>query len=177
MPLTAIAFDFGHTLMDEQRDADIPFATMPVHLMPGVREALAQITLPAAVWANTRVAREADVRAWLERAGIAASFRWVITSVDAGARKPAPEFFRYALTRCGLDAGDVLFVGNQLNTDIAGARAFGIRSVWLSGAAYRSPDDRPTDAQPSYTIEALHDLPALVSKLRESSHEGHEEKN
>jgi putative hydrolase of the HAD superfamily len=89
----------------------------------------------------------------------------VITSVDAAARKPAPEFFHYALARCGLAKDDVLFVGNQLNTDIAGAEAFGIRTAWLSGSAYRSRDDAPCDAHPTYTIRTLADLPALMRRL------------
>src|SRR5207249_1202318 len=93
-------------------------------------------------------------------------FQWVITSVDAGVRKPAPQFFQYALARCGLAKDDVLFVGNQLNTDIAGAEAFGIPTVWLSGPAYRSHDDAPCNACPTYTIPALDDLPALVQRLR-----------
>src|SRR5215470_1209967 len=120
MPLKAIAFDWGHTLMDERWDAHLPLETRPVHLMPGVTDVLPQLTLPLAIWANTRVARESAVRDWLDRAGLGPLFRWVITSVDAGARKPAPDFFRYALARCGLAKDEVLFVGNQQNTDIAG---------------------------------------------------------
>jgi FMN phosphatase YigB (HAD superfamily) len=62
----------------------------------------------------------------------------------------------------------VLFVGNQLNTDIAGAEAFGIRTVWLSGPAYRSDDDAPCDASPTYTIRTLDDLPALLRRVHAS---------
>jgi FMN phosphatase YigB (HAD superfamily) len=94
--------------MDERRDDDLPFDVRPVHLMPGVSEVLPQIDLPLALWTNTRVATETDARGWLERAELDALFRWVITSVDAGARKPAPRFFEYALTRCGLAREDVL---------------------------------------------------------------------
>jgi HAD superfamily hydrolase (TIGR01493 family) len=166
MPLKAIAFDWGHTLMDERRDAEISLDTRPIHLMPGVVETLDQLDLPLALWANTRVAVEADAREWLERAGIARFFRWVITSVDAGARKPAPGFFEFALTRCGLAPDDVLFVGNQLNADVAGGESFGIRTVWFSGAEYRSADDRPVDCTPSYTIATLSELPALLRELR-----------
>ena len=166
--MKAVAFDLGHTLMDELRDLHVPIEARPVHLMPGVSEALRKFSLPLAVWANTRVARAADVRAWLDRAGLPV-FRWVITSTDAGARKPSPDFFRYALEHCGLTTEDVLFVGNQLNTDVAGAEAFGIRTVWLSGRAYRSPDDVACDARPTYTIETLHDLPALVRQLEDRS--------
>jgi putative hydrolase of the HAD superfamily len=93
-------------------------------------------------------------------------FRWVMTSFDAGARKPAPQFFEYALGQCGLGREDVLFVGNQLNTDVAGGQAFGIPTVWLSGPEYHSADDRPCDASPAYTIRTLHDLPILLQRLQ-----------
>jgi FMN phosphatase YigB (HAD superfamily) len=163
--LVAIAFDLGHTLMDERRDAHVPIGTRPVHLMAGVVEVLDRVELPIGVWANTSVAAEADVRGWLRRARIDRRVRWVVTSVDAGARKPAPEFFRYALAKCGLDATEVLFVGNQLNTDIAGAERAGIRTVWLSGSEYRSDDDGPTDARPTYAIETLRELPRLLRQI------------
>jgi putative hydrolase of the HAD superfamily len=164
--LRALAFDLGHTLMDERQDQHLPMPVRPVHLMPGVSEVVPRLALPLAVWANTRVAAEAEVRGWLGRAGLGPLFQWVITSVDAGVRKPATEFFQYALARCGLGKDDVLFVGNQLNTDITGAEAFGIRTVWLSGPAYRSQDDAPCNAHPTYTVSTLHDLPALVQRLR-----------
>jgi FMN phosphatase YigB (HAD superfamily) len=167
MPLKAVAFDWGHTVMDECRHADIPLDLRPVHLMPGVAEVLPQIALPMALWANTRVAAETEMREWLERAGLGALFRWVITSVDAGARKPAPQFFQYALARCGLAREDVLFVGNQLNTDVMGAEAFGIATVWLSSPLYRSADDAPCKATPTHTIHTLNDLPALLRRLHE----------
>jgi FMN phosphatase YigB (HAD superfamily) len=165
MPLKAVAFDWGHTLMDERRDAQVPLDARPVHLMPGVADVLPQLALPLAVWANTRVVGEAAVRDWLDRARLG-PFHWVITSVEAGARKPAPEFFQYALGRCRLAKDDVLFVGNQLNSDITGGEAFGIRTVWLSGPAYRSLDDAPCSASPTHTIETLYSLPALVQRLQ-----------
>jgi HAD superfamily hydrolase (TIGR01493 family) len=165
MPLKAVAFDWGHTLMDERRDEHVPLHARSVHLMPGVADVLPQLALPLAVWANTRVVGEAAVRDWLDRARLG-PFQWVITSVEAGARKPAPEFFQYALERCGLSKDDVLFVGNQLNSDITGGEAFGIRTVWLCGPAYRSLDDAPCSASPTHTIETLYSLPALVQTLQ-----------
>ena len=167
MTLRLIAFDWGHTVMDERRDADVPVETRPIHMMPGVAETLPQIDLPLALWANTRIAREADARTWLRRAGLEHHFRWVITSVDAGARKPARAFFEYALARCEVAAGEVLFVGNQLNADVAGGEAFGIRTVWLSGSDYRSEDDRPVDVTPTYAIATLTEFPALLRRIRE----------
>jgi putative hydrolase of the HAD superfamily len=166
MTVKVVAFDLGHTLMDERRDQHLPIGARPVHLMPGVADVLPRMALPLAVWANTRVAGEADVRGWLDRAGLGPLFHWVITSVDAGVRKPAQEFFQYALARGGFTKDDVLFVGNQLNTDIAGAEAYGIRTVWLSAPSYRSIDDVSCDARPTYTIRTLHQLPALLQRLQ-----------
>jgi beta-phosphoglucomutase-like phosphatase (HAD superfamily) len=80
----AVAFDFGHTLVCEQLADD------QVHPMPGVRTVLPQINLPMAVWANTRLMAEAELRQKLQAAQLEQYFSSVITSVDAGFRKPAP---------------------------------------------------------------------------------------
>ena len=162
-----LAFDFGHTLVDEQKDSATPIESRSIHLMPGVLEVLPHIPVALAVWANTRTATEADLRNFLARAGIATFFTWVVTSVEAGFRKPAPEFFDFALAKCGCAREEVLFVGNQLNTDIWGARNYGISTVWLSGSAYRSLDDTMTlhEVQPTYIIETLGQLPTLLQSL------------
>jgi FMN phosphatase YigB (HAD superfamily) len=120
------------------------------------------------IWANTRRVRERGVREWLKRAGINHHFAWVITSVDAGCRKPNREFFDYALRKSGLEKESVLFVGNQLNTDIKGALEYGLKHVWLSGKLYRSADETMTarEMQPMYIIPSLWELPDLLDKLR-----------
>ena len=167
MAIRAVAFDFGHTLVDEQKDAAIPLGSRPIHLMPGVSEVLPYLPIPLAVWANTRTATGTDLQRFLDRAGVGRYFAWVVTSVDAGFRKPAPQFFEFALRKCGLAQDEVLFVGNQLNSDIAGGQAYGIRTVWLSGSAYRSADETLSlqEVQPTYTILTLHELPCLLENL------------
>jgi FMN phosphatase YigB (HAD superfamily) len=156
--LKAIAFDFGHTVMDEVTCRE---------LMPGAYEAITSIPLPKAVWANTREASAADVREMLARMDVARYIEWVVTSFDIGHRKPAPEFFAAALATCAVKGSDILYIGNQMNTDILGANRARIACVYLSGTAYRSLDDRPTPgAKPTYTIETLFELPALIGSLR-----------
>lgn len=163
MPLKLVAFDVGHTLIDEGIDAAT--FTPPVRPMEGVREALQQIQLPMAAWSNTRTAREADVRRLLAAADIGMFFTWVVTSVDAGSRKPDPDFFRFALRNCGVSESEVLFVGNQLSTDVCGGVSCGIRTVWISGEAHRSPDDSGADLSPDFVIESMLELPDLISNL------------
>src|SRR5260370_3517353 len=139
--IKAVFFDLGHTIMDELANTTIPLESHPIKLMPGVLEALAQISVPVGIWTNTKTAREADVRRWLWRAGIERYFTWVVTSVDAGFRKPNTQFVDYALGKCQLSGDQVIFIGNQLNTDIQGAVEYGIRCVWLSDERYRSLDE------------------------------------
>ena len=169
MAIRAVAFDFGHTLVDEQRDGNISLESRPIHLMPEVSEILPRMSIPLAVWANTRTATGAELRRFLDRAEIGQFFAWVITSVDAGFRKPAPEFFDFALSKCELSRDEVVFVGNQLNTDIAGGRQFGIRTVWLCGSEYHSADETlsPQDVHPTYTIHRLRQLPSLLQHIRD----------
>jgi FMN phosphatase YigB (HAD superfamily) len=168
-PLQAIALDFGHTVIDERIDILRAAEHEESHLMPGVRQALHQLTLPVAIWANTRVADAENIRHWLRGAALFDLITWVITSVDASARKPAPSFFDYALQVMQMRPDDVLFVGNQRNTDIAGGEAYGIRTVYLSDPVYRSDDDGASDIEPSFTIDTLNDLPALVARLSDPS--------
>lgn len=167
--IKAVAFDFGHTLVDEQRDASVPLDSRAVHLMPEVSETLARMPVPLAVWANTRTATGNDLQRFLDRAGIG-GVAWVVTSVDAGFRKPAPQFFEFALRKCGLARDEVLFVGNQLNTDIAGGREYGIRTVWLSGGVYRSADETLSvrDIRPTHRIHTLRQLPSLLESLHKA---------
>lgn len=49
MVIKVVAFDFGHTLVDERKDGMIPLEAGPVHLMPDVSDALQQLSIPLAV--------------------------------------------------------------------------------------------------------------------------------
>jgi FMN phosphatase YigB (HAD superfamily) len=161
--LKAVIFDFGQTIMPETLSIR---QDCPVELMPGITEAMSQIMLPKGIWANTKEATASQIRSWLKRAGLDAYIQWVVTSFEIGHRKPSLEFFTSAQRECGLRASEIVFVGNQLNTDILGANNAGIRSVYLADARYRSADDLPeTQIIPAYTIETLFDLPRLIQSL------------
>jgi FMN phosphatase YigB (HAD superfamily) len=163
--LKAVMFDFGHTIIDELKGRNEPLARRSVHLMPGLPGILPHIALKMGIWANSDCGVQ-DIWLWLKRAGISNYFTWVATSADAGARKPSHRFFSYALEQCELGKDEIVFVGNQLNTDIRGAKEYGIKSVFLSGPAYHSPDDDLVSQDHlDYTIESLYELPALLKTL------------
>ena len=66
----------------------------------------------------------------LERLGVAPLFDAVLISQSEGVRKPERAIFERAAARCGVAAGEALFVGDHPENDIAGARAAGLMAVW-----------------------------------------------
>ena len=84
-------------------------------------------------------------RAKIAAAGIQQHVDAVCISEEAGARKPDPEIFRIAAARCGLPLSpDTWMVGNNPATDITGAAAAGIHSLWISaGHPWTAPLPAP----------------------------------
>ena len=58
----------------------------------------------------------------------------VVCSATAGIRKPNPAIFEIVTGALGVDASDVLFVGDDLDADVDGARAAGMRAVHAAWA-------------------------------------------
>ena len=56
----------------------------------------------------------------------------VVTSENANARKPSNEIFDFALQNMKVQAGKTVMIGDNLSTDIAGAHASSIASIWLT---------------------------------------------
>lgn len=67
----------------------------------------------------------------LDRLGLAPRLDGVLTSAEVGARKPAPEIFRHALSLAGVDGSAAIHVGDSVKEDVAGALAAGIEPVLL----------------------------------------------
>ena len=54
---------------------------------------------------------------------------------EAGAAKPDPAIYRTALGKIRCESEEALFVGDSLETDVAGAEAAGMRALLLDRAA------------------------------------------
>jgi len=68
----------------------------------------------------------------LKNSGMDRFFAGIITSEEAGCKKPDPEIFKYALQKTGANAADSLMIGDDLEVDIAGARQFGIDQLFVN---------------------------------------------
>ena len=55
----------------------------------------------------------------------------IVSSGEAGADKPDPAIFRFALERAGVIPGEVVHVGDQYLQDVVGARNVGITPIFI----------------------------------------------
>ncbi len=86
-------------------------------------------------------------------------FDAVVTSEDARCYKPDPGIFHRALEALGTTPDRALHIGDSLHSDIGGARAIGITSVWVRRAS--RIHDIGT-CRPDYTIASLDGIVADV---------------
>jgi putative hydrolase of the HAD superfamily len=111
-----------------------------------VLEALARRGLALGVVSNSMFAGE--VLRWeLARHGLAAPFRFILSSSDYGLKKPHPSIFQTALVRLGLSAAAVWHVGDSFANDVAGGAAAGLRAVWYNPSRAAAPERRPPFAE------------------------------
>jgi FMN phosphatase YigB (HAD superfamily) len=62
----------------------------------------------------------------------------------------------------------VLHVGDNLHTDIRGAAALGISTVWAKGKVPSQQSVTVEAAKPDFTVETVLELPAIVEQWMES---------
>lgn len=127
-----------------------------VELYPDVLPALARLAEHYKIIAVT------NGNANLQTIGIRHLFSDVVTAVDAGAAKPAPAIFEYALDRAGVDATATLHVGDHPEIDVAGAAGAGLATVWMN----RRGDGWPAHiARPDAVVTTLSELYALLDPV------------
>ena len=83
-----------------------------------------------------------------------------VTAFVAG--KPSEQFFVAAARTLGLSAADVIVVGDDVRTDVEGARAAGARGVLVRTGKFRAADLDDPDLQPDLILDSLADLPATL---------------
>lgn len=66
-----------------------------------------------------------------DNTAIQSLFGVIVDSVQAGVSKPDPRIFLRALDGLGVAPADATFVGDSAARDMAGARALGMRHIWL----------------------------------------------
>ena len=87
---------------------------------------------------TNNVVREQRLK--VERGGLTPYVDALVTSEEFGASKPDPRIIHHAIDRVGATRESAVVFGDSLSTDIAGARAAGVRAVWFNRVRAVSPD-------------------------------------
>lgn len=73
----------------------------------------------------------------LDKFGVLNYFSEVFSSADYGIRKPSSAFYNFAINKImdenpGVEKSDILYVGNDYETDVIGAKNVGLDTVWYN---------------------------------------------
>ena len=90
----------------------------------------------------------------LRRTGLSTYFEFAIFSSSTPYRKPHPSIFNAAISRLNLEAENILFVGDDLKTDVMGAQSVGMQTAWLN----RGLSKLVENITPHYQITSLSEL-------------------
>lgn len=76
--------------------------------------------------------------------------------------KPAESFFRAAMDRLGLEAGEIVMIGDDIETDIAGAQQAGMSAVLMRTGKFRDSDLNGS-ITPDAVLDSVADLPEWIA--------------
>ncbi len=92
----------------------------------------------------------------LESAQLTSYFKHIITADAAGFQKPSKEIFTYALNLSSAKEHESLMIGDNLKTDVAGARAANIDQVYFNPRQFKHKESV------TYEISCLSELRAIL---------------
>lgn len=96
----------------------------------------------------------------LERLGLAEYVDFMVTSEEAGAEKPDARLFNLCVEKAGCSAAECVFVGDNMEHDVYGAKQAGLCPVWLCA------DPRKEETPPgAVRIRSLGELPDLLQSF------------
>jgi putative hydrolase of the HAD superfamily len=89
-------------------------------------------------------------------------FDVVVISGAVNKRKPSPEIFRNTISALGVSVSETVFVGDTLDADIEGAKAVGMKAIYIERRAQKEVES----ARPDQTIKSLVELPSALELLQ-----------
>jgi putative hydrolase of the HAD superfamily len=109
-------------------------ASVQTRGIPGARQVLercSRLDIPVAVVSNSSFSQQV-LQYELSRHVLADHLAFIMVTADYSVRKPNVLLFEAATGRLGVPCQNICFVGDQLDTDIAGAKAAGMTAVWFN---------------------------------------------
>jgi len=152
-----VAVNYGEQFVDEAMEV-FDAVRNDVVVFPEVRPALEELRN------DYRLIAVTNGNSNLQKIGIDDLFHDVVTASNAGVAKPAPEIFDVAVRAGGAKAHQTLHVGDHPEIDVEGARAAGLRSVWVNRSGQRWPNEF---AKPDGIVTHVGQLQSLLGAAHE----------
>ncbi|MFT7033575.1 MAG: putative hydrolase of the HAD superfamily [Cyclobacteriaceae bacterium] len=92
----------------------------------------------------------------MEMSGLSPYFPHVITSEGASAKKPQRKIFDFAMKQTGASIASSIMIGDNLSTDIKGARDYGLDQIFFN------PDEIPHDNPVTHEVNYLKEIKAIL---------------
>jgi HAD superfamily hydrolase (TIGR01458 family) len=109
-------------------------------------------------------------RYWLRADGLSLDVGPFVAALEYAANteaivvgKPAPAFFRLALSQLGADPEDAAMIGDDVESDIGGAVRAGLRGVLVRTGKFREDALAAADPPPTDVVDSIADVPALLA--------------
>jgi len=97
----------------------------------------------------------------IHRLGLSNYFSFSFSAEQVGAPKPAPNLFHTALDHTGVEAQEMVYIGDHQELDVDAAQTVGLRTIWVNLNGHSYAGAHPPDEE----INQLSDLPAAVAKI------------
>ncbi len=108
-------------------------------------------------------------RFWMTTGGLSLDAGPFVTALEYAAQttatvigKPSQEYFQAALADLALPAASVAMIGDDVDTDIAGAKKLGLQTVLVKTGKYRGERLRHGRIRPDWVLESIRDLSSLL---------------
>ncbi len=111
--------------------------------------------------AKNRYFKDADGELSLDAGGFVTALEYAAGVEATVVGKPSTEFFRQALRSMNVAPEEAVMVGDDIESDIAGAQRAGIRAILVRTGKFR-PSDLEGDIKPDAVIDSVADLPKIL---------------
>jgi phosphoserine phosphatase len=165
MPISAIIFDLGNTLIKQQVDEHFTLDQFNLELASNASSTLEQLhnNYKIGLLTNTRLSNKNHVRKAIIKLGLSQFIDYIVTSTDIGVEKPSPIIFEYILKSLDVRPSEAIMVGNDLLADIFGGMRMGITSIFYSCEPNDWKKLELDGLKPDYIIKDLSELIPLLN--------------
>lgn len=144
-------------LAEQMSEDFLHLTTKYFSLLPGAEELVRYLAkkYPLTVVTNGFIEVQYEK---FDKSGLRDCFSHIVLSEEVGCQKPNPRIFEEALRMNGLQAEDVVMIGDSWNSDIQGAINAGIDQIWVR----KSKDPLPEGQSATYLVHTLSDVMEIL---------------